>query len=139
MASSTTPHWEAPRFSFNVQIQEGEWKLFYTCAVNFLKALDIDPETEDRTKKGWRQIKIMFEGENQALQTLLDNNTITTEDQCTPIPALNAIQTIIKDDEHFWHYHNEFISDLRKHLDEDTYALNTEITTLINNYKFTHA
>ena len=39
MASNNTPHWEAPKFSFTVQNQAKEWKLFYTRAVNLL--LDI--------------------------------------------------------------------------------------------------
>ena len=41
----------------------------------------------------------MFTGENrQTLQTLIDKNTITETDQCTPTLALRATQTAIKDD-----------------------------------------
>ena len=81
--------------------------------MNFLKAVDIDPKREEQSKKGWKQMKMMFEGEGrQALQTLLANKTTTTEDQNTPIQALNAIQTIIKEDKHFWHYCDEILSNL---------------------------
>ena len=78
MASrSNIPHWEAPNFSFNAPDQAEEWKSFYTRAIDFLEALDIDPDVEDQGKKGWHQIKMMFEGEGcQALQTLIDNKTI---------------------------------------------------------------
>ena len=34
---------------------------------------------------------MMFDGEDrQALQTLIDSNTITAEDQCTPSKALKS-------------------------------------------------
>ena len=78
MASNNTHQWEAPKFSFKAQDQAAEWKQFYIRAVNYLEAPDIDPDQEDETKRGWRQIKMMFQGEDrQALQTLLNNNTIT--------------------------------------------------------------
>ena len=70
MAFSNTPHWEAPKFSFTVQNQAEEWELFYTRAVVFLEAVDIDPAKEDLIKKGWRQMKMMFEGVDcKAIQT----------------------------------------------------------------------
>ena len=48
---------------------------------------------------------MMFTREDrQTLQTMIDNKTITTEHQLTPINALKAIQTTIKDEEHYWHY-----------------------------------
>ena len=51
---------------------------------------------------------MMFETEDcQAIQTMLDNNTITVEDHHIPIQPLNIIQTMIKEDEHLWHYCNE--------------------------------
>ena len=41
---------------------------------------------------------MMFEGDDhQALQTLIDNNTISTEVQHIPSLALNAIQSVIKE------------------------------------------
>ena len=44
----------------------------------------------------------MFKGEDmQALQTLVDNNTISPEDHLTPVSALKTIQSCIKDEEHF--------------------------------------
>ena len=113
MASRNTPHWEASKFSFNSQNQAVEWKLFYTRALDFLKALDINPDEEDQGKKGWHQMKMMFEGDDcQALQTLINNNTIMPEAQHTPALALNTIQSVIKEDVYFWHYHDKILSDL---------------------------
>ena len=95
--------------------QTQEWKTFYTRVLNILEILDIDPEKQDKTKRGWKQIKMMFKGEDrQALQTLIDNNTISPEDQLTPVSALKAIQSSIKDEEHFWHYRDELMSDFRQ-------------------------
>ena len=72
----------------------------------------------------------MFTGEDrQALQTLIDNNTITAADQCTPIQALKAIQTAIKDEEHYWHYRDKVLSDIRQQPGEQVHALNNRITT----------
>ena len=84
MASRSTLHWKAPKFSFTCQNQPEEWKLFYTRALDFLGALGINTDEEDQGKKGWCQIKIMFEGDDhQALQTLIDNNTILPDAQYT--------------------------------------------------------
>ena len=61
--------------------------------LDFLEALDIDPNVEDQGKRGWRQIKMMFEDEDcLALQTLIDNQTITPAAQWTPSLVLKAIQ-----------------------------------------------
>ena len=91
MASRNTLHWEAPRFSFSSQNQAD------TRALDFLETLDINPDEEDQGKKGWCQIKMMFEGDNhQALPTLSKNNNISSEAQCTPTLALNMIQSVIK-------------------------------------------
>ena len=73
----------------------------------------------------------------EALQGLLDNNTITPEDQLTPTHVLDAIQTTIKEDEHFWHYRDELLSDFRQEHQEGIHSLNNRITQLINNCKFT--
>ena len=79
----------------------------------------------------------MLTGEDrQALQTMIDNNTITPADQCTPIQALKAIQTTIKDEEHYWHYRDKVLSDIRQQPGEQVHALNNRITTLINNCNF---
>ena len=106
-------------------------------AIDYLETIDIDTEAEDENKKGWKQIKMMFTGEDrQALQTLIDNNTITQEDQCTPIQALKAIQTTIKEEEHYWHHRDEVMSDIRQQPDEQVHALNTRITSLVTNCRF---
>ena len=88
MASSTTPQWGASKFSFDVPDQATEWKKFYTRAIDFLEALDIDPDKEDESKWGWCAIKIMFQDEDrQALQTPLENNIITPWRPAHPFPC----------------------------------------------------
>ena len=80
---------------------------------------------------------MMFKGEDRhILQTLLNNNTITDEDQLTPAHALQAIQTTIKEDEHHWHYRHKIFSNIRQQPDEGIHTLNTRITNLVNNCKF---
>ena len=93
MASrAPTARWEAPQFPFNSPQQTQEWKNFYTRVLDYLETLDIDPEAQDDARHGWKQMKMMFQGEDrQALQSLIDNNTITPEDQKTPKHALKAI------------------------------------------------
>ena len=50
--------------------------------------MDIDTESEDPTKKGWKKLRIMFkEPDCQALQTLIDDGTITPEGQKIPIKS----------------------------------------------------
>ena len=138
MASRPTPHhWEAPIFSFNSPNQVAEWQVFFTRAVDFLEALDIDPEAADQNKCGWRQIKMMFKGEDcQALQTLTDNNTVTPEAQQTPMQALKAIQSIIKEDVHFWHHCNQLFSDLFQLSEEGVYVLSNRICATITTCQF---
>ena len=110
---STTPHWEAPKFSFNSPNQANAWKSFYTRALDFLEAPDIDPDAEDQGKKGWMQIKMMFKDEDHiALETLIDNQTISPGAQQTPSLALKAIHSVIKEDVHFWHHRDELLTDL---------------------------
>ena len=136
-AGATATRWEAPQFSFNAPDQTQEWKNFYTRVLDYLETLDIDPERQDEHKRGWKQIKMMFQGEDrQTLQTLIDNNTITAADQQTPTKALKAIQSSIKDEEHFWHFRDEVMSDVRQQPHEQIHALNTRITTLVNNCRF---
>ena len=104
--------------------------------MDFLEAFDINPDEEDQGKKGWHQIKMMFEGDDhQAPQTLIDNNAILPEAQHTPSLALNATQSMIKEDVYLlalpqW---NSF----RPLPDEGIHSLNTSITTLVNKCKFT--
>ena len=138
MAQNNTTRWTAPTFSFNAEDQPATWREFYTRAIDYLETIDIDPEQEDQHKRGWKQIKMMFTGEDrQALQTMIDNNTRTQQDQHTPIQALKAIQTTIKDEEHYWHYRDKIMSDIRQEQQEQVHTLNTRITTLVNNCKFT--
>ena len=133
MASrSSAPHWEAPKFSFNTPNQADAWKSFYTRVLDFLEALDIDPNVEDQGKRGWRQIKMMFEDEDHlALQTLINNQTITPAAQRTPSLALKAIQLVIKEDVHFWHHRDELLTDLQQLPNEGIHALSTCINTII--------
>ena len=92
MAHSSTSRWEAPKFSFNTEYQASAWRKFYTRVINYLETLDIDLE-RDENKKGQKQVKMIFtEEDRQVLQTLIDNNTITPEDQLTPIYALKVIK-----------------------------------------------
>ena len=41
-----------------------------------------------------------------------------------------------KEEEHFWHFRDEVMSDFRQQLEEQIHALNTKITTLVNNCAF---
>ena len=69
MASSCPHnHWEAPTFHFNSANQSEDWEVFYTRAVDYLDALDIELDEADDNCKGWKQIKLVFEGEER--QTL---------------------------------------------------------------------
>ena len=136
MAQSNTSHWEAPKFSFNTEDQAAAWRNFYTRVIDYLETIDIDPEREDENKKGWKQIKMMFTEDRQALQTLIDNNTITPEDHLTPICTLKAIQTTIKEEEHYQYYRDKIMSDIRQQPNEQIHTFNTRITTLVNNCRF---
>ena len=94
-------NWTAPTFSFDAADQPNTWIDFYYRAQDYLEVLRIQPTEEDQLKRGWEQITTMFTGENrQILQTLIDNNKITETDQRTPILALKAIETAIKNEEH---------------------------------------
>ena len=128
---------DSTTFSFNMEDQPAAWREFYTRVIDYLETIDIDPEQEDHHKRGWKHIKMMFTGEDrQALQTMIDNNTITPADQCTPIQALKAIQTTIKDEEHYWHYRDEILSNIRQQPEEKVHTLNNRIITLVNNCSF---
>ena len=111
---------------------------FYIHALDYLESLDIDPEKKDENKKGWHQIKMMFQDDDrQTLQDLIDNNSITAEYQLTPTSTLQAIQRTLKEDEHFWHFRDELLSDFRQEPNEGIHSLSNRITNLINNHKFT--
>ena len=112
-----------------------EWQAFSTKTLDFLDALDIDPKAEDQNKCGWHQIKMMFKGEDcQALQTLIENNTVTPEAQKTP-EALKAIQSIIKD-VHFWHHHDQPFSDFHQLPEEGIHTLSNRICATIAKCQF---
>ena len=130
-------NWTAPTFSFDSADQPTAWRDFYYRATDYLESLRINPKEEDQQKKGWTQIKLMFKGEDRhALQTLIDNDTITEADQRTPTLALKAIQTALKEGEHYWHYRDEVLSDLRQQPNEQVHTLSTRIINLVNNCNF---
>ena len=80
---------------------------------------------------------MMFHGEDrQALQMHFDKHTITPTDQCIPTHALYAIQSCIKEDKHFRNFRDVVTSDFYQQPNEEIHALNTRITTLVNNCKF---
>ena len=94
-------NWTAPTFSFDEADKPHAWEIFYLTSQDYLEVLRIKPAEEDKEKRGWEQITQMFTGENrQILQNLIDNNKITETDQRTPILALKAIETAIKNKEH---------------------------------------
>ena len=37
-----------------------DWKAFYTRALNYLEALNINTDELNETKTGWKQLKMMF-------------------------------------------------------------------------------
>ena len=77
--------WEAPTFHFNSPSQSEDWSVFYTRALDYLDALDIELETADQSCKGWKQLKLMFEGEDRkALQNLLDSGVMTPDNCLLP-------------------------------------------------------
>ena len=56
---------------------------------------------------------MMFQVEDwQTLQTLVNNVTITLNDQNTPTRAHNAIHSTIKDEQHFWNFRDMILNDL---------------------------
>ena len=80
---------------------------------------------------------MMFKDEDHlALQTLIDNQTISPDAQWTPSLALKAIQSVIKEDVHFWHHRDELLTDLQQLPDKGMHALLTCIITLMGKCKF---
>ena len=49
------------------------------------------------------------------------------------------MQTSVKEDEHFWHFRDELLSNFRQEPQEGIHTLSNRITTLINNGKFTNS
>ena len=66
MASSCPDNcWETWTFHFNSPNQSEDRRAFYTRALDYLDALDIELDDADDNCKGWKQIKLMFEGEDR--------------------------------------------------------------------------
>ena len=93
-SSSHCSHWEAPTFHFNSLNQSENWSAFYTRALDYLDALDIEPKVADQSHKGWKQLKLMFRGEDRkAFQSLIDSSVMTADHMLTPKATLDAIGT----------------------------------------------
>ena len=66
MASSyLNTHWDAPTFHFNSLNQSEDCSTFYTRALDYLDALDIETEQADDHHKGWKQLKLMFKDKDR--------------------------------------------------------------------------
>ena len=131
--------WEAPTFHYNSANQSEDWSIFYTRALDYLDTLDIELDEADDTHKGWKQLKLMFEGEDRkALQTLIHNGVVTPEHMKTPRAALDATATTIKSEDHFWALSDKLVSDLQQQPGAGIHALSQCICNLITKSKFTH-
>ena len=123
--------WEGPTFHFSSPNQSEEWSVFYTRALDYLGTLDIELEVADESCKGWKQLKLMFQGEDRkALQNLIDSGVVTPEQMFTPKATLDAIATSIKLEEHFWAHRDELLLDLQQQPDEGIDALSQHICYL---------
>ena len=132
-------HWEAPAFHFNSANQSEDWRAFYTRALDYLDAFNIELDQADDNHKGWKQIKLMFEGEDRwALQTLIENGTMSLEHMKTPKATLDVIATTIKSEEHFWAYRGDLMSDVWHQPGEGIHALSQCICDLVTKSKFAH-
>ena len=107
--------------------------------IDYLDVLDIETEQADNCHKGWKQLKLMFEGEDrEALQTLTDNGTITEENIKTPCATLDSISTTIKAQEHFWVQRDELLSGIRQQPNEGIHVLSQCICNFVTKFKFPH-
>ena len=85
MASHPNNWWDACTFHFNSPNQSEDWKAFYTRALDYLDALDRETNEADNCHKGWKRLKLLFEGDDrQAFQSLIDNSTVMEESIKTP-------------------------------------------------------
>ena len=126
-------------FHFNSPYQSEDWRTFYTRAFNYLDALDIKPDQTDDNSKDWKQLKLMFESEDrQAVQTLIDNQTIMPEDIKKPRATLDNIGTIVNSEEQFWAHWHKHISGFKQQPGEGIHALSQHISNLITQCRFTH-
>ena len=115
------------------------WQTIYNCigSLAFCQWAK-NPDKEDQVKKVWCQIKMMpLRDDWEALQTWIDYNVNSTEAECTPSLTLSTIQSMIKEDVHFWHYCSEILVDFCHLPGEGNHSLHTHITTLVNKCKFT--
>ena len=134
MNSTNPPCWEAPKFSFTTEDQAAEWKKILYMCIGLPRNVRYRPREKDDNKRGWCQIKMMFQDDDrQTLLDLIGNNTITAEDQLTATSTLQAIQRTLKEDEHFWHFRDEVLSDFRQEPNEGTHSLSNRATNFINN------
>ena len=100
-------------FHFNSPNQFEDWSAFYNRALDYLDTLDFEPEVADESHKGWKQLKLMFEGKDRkALQSLIDGRVMSAEHMLKPKAALDAIGTTIKSEEHFWAHRDQLMSNL---------------------------
>ena len=105
--------------------------------LDYLDALDIETEQADDHCKGWKQLKLMFEGKDRkAVQTIIDNGTITEENMKTFHATLDAISMTIKSKEHFWAHRVELLSDVRQQPNEGIHLLPQCICNLITICRF---
>ena len=111
--------------------QSEDWSAFYTRALDYLDALDIEPEVADESHKAWKQLKLIFEGEDKkALQSLIDSGVVTAEHMLKPKVALHAIATTIKPEKYFWAHRDKLMSDLQQQPDEGSmHCLSTYVTS----------
>ena len=123
--------------NFNSLHQLKDWKVFYTRVLDYMEALNIDTDEADNWCTGWKELKMMFKSEDrETLQSLINNGTITPENQKMPQEALDAISTTIKANEHFW---DKLLSDVHQLPNEGIHALSTCMSTLIAQCKFSHS
>ena len=55
-------------FYFNSLNQSEDWRTFYIRGLDYLDYLDIKPDQADYNHEGWKQLNLMFDGEDtQAL------------------------------------------------------------------------
>ena len=140
MVSCPNTSWEGTTFCFNSSNQSGDWHVFYTRAIDYLEALDTNTEDADECHTSWRQLHMMFKGEDRRmLQFLIESDTITAASQKTPWLALDAISTTIKSEEHFWYFQDNLLSNVHQLTCEGIHSLSTHICTLVTQCKFSHS
>ena len=93
MASFPNNCWEAHKSNFNsVPHQLEDWRFFYTKGLDYQEVLNINNDEADDQHTGWKQLKMMFKGEDrQTLQSLINNGTMPVEHQKMLWEALNVM------------------------------------------------